>query len=189
MSEQPARQAGGAHAASMDPAPAATSTDQQPRGQRMSRDGKHWRHEHQDNRRRCNRAQGACRPLRGGLERTGHRAAPQAHRPAVGRGGRAHPRTTTGGPRDRRDTGHDPHAQAGGHDALQVRVTRSYQQFIAPGEFISGPGTTPRAWTTSSSSTGRWCAPGMARWRPSAWRSLCWTTTAGSRIDYQFIER
>lgn len=85
--------------------------------------------------------------------------------------------------------GMTPTLKAGGHDALQVRVTRSYQQFIAPGEFISGPGTTPRAWTTSSSSTGRWCAPGMARWRPSAWRSLCWTTTAGSRIDYQFIER
>jgi hypothetical protein len=32
--------------------------------------------------------------------------------------------------------GMTPTLKARGHDALQVRVTRSYQQFIAPGEFL-----------------------------------------------------
>jgi hypothetical protein len=32
--------------------------------------------------------------------------------------------------------GMTPTLKARGHDALQVRVTRSYEQFIAPGEFV-----------------------------------------------------
>jgi hypothetical protein len=32
-----------------------------------------------------------------------------------------------------------PILQARGHDELEVRVTRSYEEFIAPGEFVSRP--------------------------------------------------
>jgi hypothetical protein len=46
-------------------------------------------------------------------------------------------------PREIRETaatlGVTPTLEARGHDALQVRVTRSYEQFVAPGEFIFKP--------------------------------------------------
>jgi hypothetical protein len=179
-SKQPARQTGGPHTVSIDPAPAATSTDQHPRGQNVSR----------------TEALAARTPTRpedvviDPKELADRYVAvwiePDAERR---RKGITQLRAEDGvhilePPQEVRETaatlGMTPTLKARGHDALEVRVTRSYQQFIAPGSSSSGPGTTPPAWTTSSSSTGRWCAPAMARWRASAWRSLFWTMTAGS---------
>src|ERR1700759_5768170 len=45
--------------------------------------------------------------------------------------------------------------QARGHEELEVRVTRTYHEFVASGNTRSGRGTTRTAAATCSSSTGR----------------------------------
>jgi hypothetical protein len=76
--------------------------------------------------------------------------------------------------------GMTPTLKARGHDALQVRVTRSYEQFIAPGEFVFRARDNAARLDDVVKFSWRWCAPTTARCRASAWRSLCWTTTTGS---------
>jgi hypothetical protein len=71
--------------------------------------------------------------------------------------------------------------EAYGYDALEVRVTRSYERFVGPGSTRSGRGTTPFASTTSSSSPGRWCLPTAARRQAAVWKSSSWTAPAVSR--------
>jgi hypothetical protein len=61
--------------------------------------------------------------------------------------------------------------EARGHDALEVRVTRSYEEFVAQGDSPSRHGITQTALTTSSNSTGKWFPPVAARWLALAWRS------------------
>jgi len=71
--------------------------------------------------------------------------------------------------------------EARGHDELEIRVTRAYQDFVAPGEFTFRPRDNADGLATWSSSTGRWSLPTAARRRPSAWRSSSSGRTAGSR--------
>lgn len=49
-----------------------------------------------------------------------------------------------------------PTLKARGHAELEVRVTRSYEDFIAPREFVFRTRDNAARLATSSSSTGRW---------------------------------
>jgi hypothetical protein len=65
--------------------------------------------------------------------------------------------------------------EARGHDELQARVTRAYQEFVAPGSSRS-----PHA-TTLSSSPGTWSPLPAARRQAPARRSSSSAKTAASR--------
>ena len=71
--------------------------------------------------------------------------------------------------------------EARGHDALEVRVTRAYEDFVASGVSPSRHGTTQIVLTTLSNSTGKWFPSAAARWQAPAWRSWWSARTAASK--------
>jgi hypothetical protein len=74
-----------------------------------------------------------------------------------------------------------PSFEVHGHVALEARVTRAYEMFIAPGEFVfrsrEGSVVLLPVW---SPSTGRWCRRRTALTPAAAWTSSTSTTTAAS---------
>ncbi len=84
--------------------------------------------------------------------------------------------------------GMTPSLTARGHDALQVRVTRSYEDFVASGEFIFKPRDNAARlgdvvkfnWEMVRTSDGRVAALGL--------EILFLDNDGRIRIDYQFIE-
>ena len=85
--------------------------------------------------------------------------------------------------------GMTPTLKARGHDALQVRVTRSYEQFMAAGEFIFRARDNAAGlddvvkfnWEMVRTSDGEVVAVGL--------EILVLDDDGRIRVDYQFIER
>jgi hypothetical protein len=85
--------------------------------------------------------------------------------------------------------GMTPTLKARGHDALQVRATRSYEQFIAPGEFIFRARDNAAGlddvvkfnWEMVRTGDGEVAAVGL--------EILVLDDDGRIRVDYQFIER
>jgi hypothetical protein len=86
-------------------------------------------------------------------------------------------------------SGRTPTLEARGHDALEVRVTRAYEEFIAPGEFTSRQRDNADRldnlvkfnWEMVPSGGGEPAGVGL--------EILVFDDDGRIRIDYQFIER
>jgi hypothetical protein len=102
--------------------------------------------------------------------------------------GRPH-RSATGGAGGRGGTRHPPTFQARGHRELDERMTRAYEEFVAPGEFtfrrrdnVSRAGDAVKFnWEMVSASGGEAVAVGL--------EFLILAPDGRIRLDYQFIER
>ena len=78
--------------------------------------------------------------------------------------------------------------EARGHDALEARVTRAYQEFVARAPSCSAPPATPIGSATWSSSAGRWCPATAATWPGRGLEVLVLDADGRIAADYQFIE-
>jgi hypothetical protein len=80
--------------------------------------------------------------------------------------------------------------QASGHDALEMRVTRAYQEFVAPGEFTFTPRDNAARLGNVVKFNWEMAPPAAVRRQAPAWRSSCSArmavpspTTSSSRAD------
>jgi hypothetical protein len=86
------------------------------------------------------------------------------------------------------DLGLTPTLQARGHDELEVRVTRAYEEFVAPGEYVFRPRDNAARlgnlvkfnWEMVTTGGGEVAAVGLA--------ILILDDDGRIRTDYQFIE-